>query len=137
MTDTEDRVRRPSGRIAAIVLLAALVATTASACSHDVAQYSSADDVISALRDHDLDCADVAEQGPSTVVGDSATCTLEHEQIGIFTFADAAALKRWSGFGQVLGGEQVVGPNWVVRTVTIGHAQTVQGALGGTIKRHE
>jgi hypothetical protein len=115
-----------------LVLVGAALALVFSACSRDAESYDGVRGVASALTNADLGCGDLHIGQGAELVTETASCTVDGDEVSIYIFATSGDRDKWSAVGPRLE-PTVLGPNWAIS----GDEHTVQviaDELGGEVK---
>jgi hypothetical protein len=102
------------------------------ACSGGPDTYDGVGELVTALRDGDVECTNLHIGGGGELVDESGSCAFEMRSLAIFVFSEESTRDEWLRIGGTFGIE-VVGPNWVVIAQDDAGAQRVVDAIGGEV----
>ena len=129
------RPRRWLGAIVLVVSLATCQSPSGDEDSVDLGngdEYDAPEDLIGALGDEGVRCTglEVVPRKES----DLAVCSMSGEVVSAATYDDHEALRHELESTSDPNEARVVGPNWVVTLESRSTAETIQDAIGGSIR---
>jgi hypothetical protein len=114
-------------RLKAILMCAVFLGVACSGAD----SYGSMDEIIAAMSEGDVICTDLHVRPPAELTAEAATCSVDGVKVEMYGFEDSDQKDDWLKLGTLLGGEQIRGPNWVVRTESTEVADAIEDALKG------
>ena len=95
---------------------------------------STVDAIIAALKREGVRCSGIEELDGAKLVRAGASCNVDGKPVVARTFASASKRDDWLKIGASFGSSVLVGPNWVIATNADDTAESLQEAIGGTLR---